>query len=241
MSRHIIGLACLTLTSAAWAEGHPRTSDFRVTTRKPATDYYLYVGAGWSDPSGDEFDASLFPVEVRVITQDDWEFAFDSSLVVPDGRANEFEYGDGLLRVTKGFRDVGPIDYLSFDIGGRAWRADEPQWSNQIEGSLQARAQGGYTRLGYDLSVTYLYLDDQAGFGDHEVVYSAGYRGQFGWLHFGIDLARLEFDDDHSDVVDLTLMRRTGRGSSYYFVAQQEMSSGASWYAGIGVEYHFGR
>ena len=127
---------------------------------------------------GKASDTLVVPVEFRAISPGDFELGVDSSLIAPEGRLGDADFGDTTLRLAKSFRPAAGIDYLTLELGYVASRGPDG-FSGGIDWSGGVRAQGGATRLGYDVSVTYLDLDEESGFGDEGVTTSVGYRGQF--------------------------------------------------------------
>jgi hypothetical protein len=234
-----LAAVALILCVTARAGGNSPSQDF-LLARTPQTDFYAYVGAEWlQQPDGAA--AWGLPVELSAVTPGDWQFALDSSALRPDDE-HGFIAGDTFSRIAKGIRGIPGIDYLSFEYDELLVEASEG-FTGNVERAFQARAQGGYTRLGYDVSITDSIMRSSPGLGGDLLTTSVGYRGQFGWLHVGLDLVTAKRQGiDRQDSVDMVFMKRRSLGDSIYARLGKGVSGDSdAWYISTGFEFRFGR
>ena len=233
----------LAVSTAAFA-GESPTDRFVLTSRTPATDFYAFIGPAWSQDrdGGDVWSAALELRGVRSFGSKfviDVEMAVESNLrYLPDDDSTPLAIGDTALRYSMGFRDLLGIDFVTL-TGREVLSEESANFPRTVDRTFQLRAQGGWTRLGYDASITYLDFPDSAQAGNDGTTKSIGYRGQFGVYHLGLDYAwtdRRRVADQ--EALDFVVMRRSYRGDSCYALVQKGLSDdNDGWYVGVGYEF----
>lgn len=230
----------LALATGARAAGNSPPERFVISSDDPGANLYTYVGGSWWEGENGR-DVFGIPFEARLIIPGDWELALETSQLAESGDgAGEFQSGDTILRAAKLFRPETCLDFVNIEYAEVLSKADAGL-TYGVNRWLEIRGQGGYTRLGLNASASYLDLDESLGFGDHGYAISAGYRGQFGRWHLGIDYVRTELESPfHIDTIDLAVMRRTYRGNSFYGLIQKGVSDfNEAWYFNAGYEFKF--
>src|SRR6185295_18830110 len=142
----------------------------------------MYAGANWSDAGGRSYDGLVVPFELRTIAPGNFEVILDTSLFAQEARLDHSDIGDTTLRIAQSFRPSKVADYVSFEAGKTVSRASGAL-RGPFDWNVTARAQGGATQFGYNVSVSFLDLYEDSGIGKDAMSYSTGYRGQFGRLH----------------------------------------------------------
>ena len=237
MTPHIQRLArrsLIVLALSTMAHAGTLTNKFPTASSTKDVDVYAYVGAISSNPQ--EFDKGwLFPVELRANTRKDWEFAVDTVL------DDSFNVGDTTLRVGKGFRTFPGTSFVYFEFG-EVLSTGSQSFSSGVERTFEVRAQGGWTRLGYDLGLKYHDLESAAGLSDDATTASLGYRGQFRRFNVGLDYMTTYFNGaEDQNSINLTAMFRRFDGASWYGTVQNGLSDrNKGWYFGIGYEFNPG-
>lgn len=231
--------------------------DYFLRAREPAPNLYLFGGMDFSQSHDGTRKTAGIPLELRIVDQNDWEFSVQGSVIHEDHQDwDTYESGDTVVSFGKGFRPRQPkdqndltmfeqkfedCDLVSFDLG-YVFDGSRTAPPRGDEAFGRVRAQGGWTRAGFDVSLMASTPTRHQGTAEPAITLSTGYRGQFGRYHLGVDFITQRRDssvDHNRQWADVVLMRRASR-TSYYGIASKRLSSHSDeLYVGFGAEVRF--
>jgi hypothetical protein len=215
-------------------------------------DVHAGLGAEWIQiPRGESLeplDLFALVVNTRVTIAGDTELAL--RLEGLDASGTE-EYassrGDMTLSFAHTFRREKSrfLDYIGVE-GGYVDPASDRELSTGIEFYGTVRAAGGYTRLGYETSLTLASLRSDPGEADSLFTYSIGARSQWGRVTWGLDYLTLKDrgSDEPSSLGHwgqvIVSARWDPRLQAFAFLRKGFTGDNDGWYAGINCQIRLG-
>jgi hypothetical protein len=238
--RNLVWFATLALGSTS-----THAERFFVQSRTPAPTGYLSSGAEWFKATNKGEEAQSAFLEGRIVFHSDTEIAIRGQALRADDAAGDSRTvaGDTVLSIVQGFRTPGLkwLDYSSIE-GGTVIHSAPNGLQSTLDHYVRARAVGGWTRLGYDVSVTA--FDDanvSEGQAKRRDTTSLGARSQFGQFHLGADInfTHMSAGDDPA-TYDFVVLYRMMSGHAIYAFAEKGFSGGdESEYVSLSFEFRF--
>jgi hypothetical protein len=238
--RNLMWLATLALGSTS-----AHAERFFVHSREPAPTGYLSAGAEWFRATDGADESQSAFLEGRIVFQSDTEIAIrGQALRSDDANGNSrTDAGDTMLSIVQGFRtpELKWAQYMSIE-GGTVIHSAPNGLQSTLDHYFRARAVGGWTRLGYDVSLTA--FDDSnvsPGQAKRRDTTSLGARSQFGRFHLGADVnfTHMSAGDDPA-TYDFIVLYRMMSGHAIYAFAEKGFSGGdESEYVSLSIEFRF--
>jgi len=231
----------LSATSLHCAAAEPGHSSHQLRAQAPANRIYVFTGLSTTKLDGESADWAL-PLELRYVTPKDFELGLRASAVhgSPVGSSSIDSTGT-TFTVKQGCRLTCGFDFASLEAGYIVDRKGRlgPEGDAYF---VALRAQGGYTRRGFDASIAF-YEFHESPTPDNAAVYSLGYLFRFIRWQAGINVVAEDFGRrNHLDrkSANLVVSLRRSDGDAWYGIIDKRRSDvHDDWYAAIGYEFRF--
>ncbi len=219
----------------------PDRSSHQFRAQPPANRIYVFTGLSATKLDGESADWAL-PLELRYVTPKNFELGLRSSAVHGSSVSSSSIDSTGTtFTVKQGCRLECGFDFASVEAGYIADRKGRlgPEGDAYF---VAVRAQGGYTRSGFDASIA-LYEFHEASTPENAAAYSLGYLYRFVRWQAGINVVAEDFarrEDLDRKSANLIVSRRQSSGDAWYGIIEKRLSDvHDDWYAAVGYEFRF--